>query len=173
MKTFSTVILIIIFLYGLFYFFYVRNPYTFTAEIDGYSVEAWAATATYANDQLHILAGLKDPTGKAKKNMIYIYVIASKPGTYMLSDDQRYNGGNNAGYSYGDKPNQVSFITSSRYTGNIEITELDVTNKKVSGTFAFTAIEILPSGLGTRVAQITEGNFSNIPIKSELKLIGR
>jgi hypothetical protein len=147
-------------------------PYDFSAEVDGYSVDAWAATATYANDQLHILAGLKESIGK-KPGMIYIYVIASKPGEYSLFDDQRYDGGNNAGYAFGDKSNRVNFITNSQYTGKIKITELDVTNKKVSGTFEFTAVEISSGRYGTRVARITGGTFSDIPIKSELTLVDK
>lgn len=173
MKTYSTIVLIAIVIYGLVYFLYIRKPYTFSAEVDGYSVEAWAATATYANDQLHILAGLEDPQGKAKRNMMYIYAIASKPGTYILSDDHRYNGGNNAGYASGDKLNRTNFITNSQYTGKIEITELDTTDKKVSGRFEFATVELLSGGYGTRVARITGGTFSDVPIKSELTLIDK
>lgn len=166
MKPLTFFFLIIILVAGLIYFFYFWKPY-FSAEVDGFSVDAWGAAATYKNNQLHILAGLKESIGK-KPGVIYIYVIASKLGEYSLYDDHRYNGGNNAGYSYGDKQNRTSFITTSQHTGKIKITELDTTNKKVSGTFEFNAVEVSSRGYGTRIAQITEGAFNNIPIKSEI-----
>jgi hypothetical protein len=108
-----------------------------------------------------------------KPGMIYIYVIASKPGEYSLFDDQRENGGNNAGYAYGDKSNRINFITNSQYTGKINITELDVANKKVSGTFEFTAVALFREGYGMQVARITKGTFNNVPIKRELVLIDK
>jgi hypothetical protein len=156
MKTFSTIVILII---GLIYFICDGNSYTFAAEVDGIPVEGYKSFADYSNGLLSIYTLLKDP---AKKGII-IFVNASKPGVYLLnSEDVR---GNHGQYHFGDRDNLTNFLTTSQYTGKCEITTLDLSNKKVSGTFEFVAVQLTSSGYGTRVVNIAKGTFEKIQIK--------
>lgn len=72
-------------------------------------------------------------------------------GEYSLS-------GNNGGSYYirGDNTSipDISYITDSQHTGKVEIVNYDTTNKIVSGTFQFTAVN--KEG---ETVRITEGRF--------------
>lgn len=80
------------------------------------------------------------------------------PGTYSLNTDVTRAGATSS-YAYYVKREltpQNEWITSSSYTGTVTITRLDVTNKVVSGTFQFTALNIYNT---PQPINVTEGRF--------------
>ena len=170
MKTLSTIILVIIFILAIVYFIFGYNSYTFTAEVDGVSVEASKSAAKYSDGLLRIFTLLK---GKDKG--IIIIINASKPGVYSLDDggpDLARNHGQyvvtnsaNVTITNATKENSTVFLTSDQYTGKCQISMLDLTDKKVSGTFEFVAAQLTSSGYGPRVVRITKGIFEDIPIE--------
>ena len=170
MKTFSTIILVIIFILAIVYFIFGYNSYTFTAEVDGVSVEGSRSTAKYSNGLLRIFTVLK---GEDKG--IIIIINALKPGVYSLNEGGQGLTGNHGQYAVtksadvtmanATMENSTTFLTSYHYTGKCQITTLDLTDKKVSGTFEFEAAQLTSSGYGPRVVHITKGIFEDIPIE--------
>jgi hypothetical protein len=160
MKTLSTIILVIIFILAIIYFFYGNETFTFTAEVEGILVEAKDAGVINSGDRLRILIKLKDPIQK-----IIEIDCPSRPGVYSL-DSYKVNE-NRGGYSIGITQDRDMFVTNSHYTGRAEITKLDVSLKKVSGTFEYAAVQVFRDHFGTRVVHITKGAFEDIPIREE------
>ena len=167
MKKYFIIILILILIVGLIYFFYDSGSYTFTAEVDGTPLEGLSSFAEYSGGMLSIFTILNDSGQKG----IIIFVKASETGNYLLSSGTgSIDGQENYGqYHYGDEGNRIIFLSNGQYAGKCKIATLDLSNKKVSGTFEFEAIESIcaPTGYayGTRVVHITNGKFKNVPIK--------
>jgi hypothetical protein len=79
------------------------------------------------------------------------------PGTYLFNTDVTHPNGT-ASYGYYVKRNitpQNEWLTSSIYTGSVNITRIDDVNMIVSGTFQFDAGSIYNSD----VLHVTEGRF--------------
>ena len=167
MKKFFIIIFVLILIAGLIYFFYDNGSYTFTAEVDGTPLEGLSSFAEYSGGMLSIFTILNDSGQKG----IIIFVKASETGNYLLnSETGSVDGQGNYGqYHYGDEGNRIIFLSNGQYAGKCKITTLDLSNKKVSGTFEFEAIESIhtPTGYAysTRVVRITNGKFKNVPIK--------
>jgi hypothetical protein len=170
MKTFSTIVLVIICILAVIYFLSKGNSFTFTAEVDGVSVEGSRSVAKYSDGLLRVFTVLK---GEDKG--IIIIINASKPGVYSLNEGGHGLTGNHGQYAStksadvtmanATMENSTTFLTSDHYTGKCQITTLDLTNKKVSGTFEFEAAQLTSSGYGPRVVRITKGIFEDIPIE--------
>jgi hypothetical protein len=158
MKTFSTIVLVIIFILALIYYFYGSEAFTFTAEVEGIPVEAKDAGVINSGDRLKILIELKDPIQK-----IIELDCPSKPGVYSL--DSYKENENRGGYSIGNTQDRDLFVTNSQCTGRIEITTIDVSLKKVSGTFEYAAVQVFQDHFGTRVVHIAKGAFKDIQIR--------
>jgi hypothetical protein len=79
------------------------------------------------------------------------------PGTYLFNTDVTHPNGTSS-YGYYVKRNitpQNEWLTSSLYTGTVNITRIDAVNMIVSGTFEFDAGSIYNSD----VLHVTEGRF--------------
>jgi len=158
MKTFSTIALVLIIILALIYFFYGAETFTFTAEVEGVPVEAEDAGVINSGNRLKILIKLKDSAHK-----IIELDCPSRSGVYLLNS---YNENENrGGYSIGSTQDRELFVTNNQCTGRIEITELDVSLKKVSGTFEYAAAQVFQDHFGTRVVHITKGAFKDIQIR--------
>jgi hypothetical protein len=170
MKTFSTIILVVICILAVLYFLFDGSSFTYTAEVDGVSIEGSRSTAKYSNGLLRIFTVLK---GEDKG--IIIIVNASKPGVYSLNEAGSDLTGNHGQYAVtksadvkmanATPENSSTYLTSYQYTGKCQITTLDLTNKKISGTFEFVAAQLTSSGFGSQVVRITKGIFEDIPIE--------
>jgi len=79
------------------------------------------------------------------------------PGTYMLNSNVSFP--STFGYGYFVKRKFApldEWVTTTTYTGSVTITKLDMVNKIVAGSFAFTAASI--SNISVPI-QVTEGRF--------------
>ena len=160
MKAFSTIILVLIFIFALIYYFYGNETFTFTAEVEGIPVEAKDSGVINSGNRLRILIKLKDSVQK-----IIEIDCPSKPGVYSLNS---YNGNENRGiYTIGNTQDRDIFVTNNQYTGRAEITTLDVSQNKVSGTFEYVAVQVFRDHFGPRVVHIAKGAFEDIPIREE------
>jgi hypothetical protein len=154
MKTFFIIIFIVLILAAFAYLYNTIGGTNFKADIDGKAFRPNKMNAAYSSGRLHIFAVYiyKDTT------LMTIDLNASKEGTYALNEDNMETGNVGAYLT-----REVSFSTNSRYTGSVTITELDLDNKKVSGTFEFNAVQIYPPG--SKVIKFTDGELKNFPIK--------
>jgi len=124
MKTFSTIVLIVILILALIYLIFGNNSSTFTADIDGGVFKADRGGARYRSGRLNISALHAAPDTTA----VIIDLKATEVGTYLLNDDNPETG-NVAAYYVGKNV----FASTSRFTGSVTITKLDMEEKKVSG----------------------------------------
>jgi len=154
MKTFSTIVLVVIFILVLIYFIF-GNSYSFTADIDGSAFKADRGGASYRSGRLVISVGNAGPDS----TQVMLYVNATKVGTYLFNDDNLQTG-NIALYSIGN--GKIIFTSTSSFTGSVTILDLD--KKKVSGTFVFRAVQVQP--YGSRVVNVTNGAFEDVPINA-------
>jgi len=153
MKTFYTIALIILCIGALIYFVYTSTVPAFTADIDGIVFKADGWGASYSAGRLKINGRHAAPD----TTYVMIDLNAAKVGTYLLNDDDPATG-NVAAYFIG----KTVFATTRRFTGSVAITELDLEGKKVSGTFAFQGVQVVPQG--PTVVNVTDGEFKRIPI---------
>jgi len=157
MKKFSIAVIVIIIVLALAYYFY--NSGSFSAEIDGVSVEALSSVAEYSNGKLSISFLLKE----SGKKTITIKVNALKAGIYPLNSV--VDGGNGAGYACDGAHGRIVFVTNNKNAGIVNLTELDLNSKSVSGTFEFTAHQIVENGFGAQVVRVKMGSFEDVQIK--------
>ncbi len=89
---------------------------------------------------------------------LYIQNITGA-GTFLLNQNTGKYPGQSASYGYYVERRITptnEWITSAHHSGKIEVTKFDLTNKIISGTFEFTALNLY----GTSVPiTITEGRF--------------
>ena len=130
----------------------------FVAKIDGNEFKASAqVVATFYAGTFNITA-LQPSNGET----ISITVSYAQEGTFELSSNTL----SSALYKIND---QVPF-TSHWGSGQIKITELDVENKTVSGTFSFTATHLsyINGTMITETVTITDGAFKNISLATTI-----
>jgi hypothetical protein len=154
MKTVSTVALILLSIVAIIYFIYDYNSFTFKADIDDVAFKGDRGGAHYESHVLQI-AAVHDAPETLK---VVIVLNASKVGTYLLNDDPPRTG-NVAMYGIGG----TVFASTNGFTGSTTITKLDLEEKKLSGTFAFRAVQVSPQG--SKVVNVTNGVFEDIPIR--------
>jgi hypothetical protein len=135
-------------------YFISGNSSNFTADIDGSVFKGNQGIARYASGRLKIVAEHATP----EKTQVLIVLNATKVGTYLLNSDN-IKTENFAAYYIG---NNV-FATTSRFSGSITITKLDLDEKEVSGTFTFQAVQVQPPG--SKVINFTNGAFKDMPIR--------
>ncbi|RYZ19565.1 MAG: hypothetical protein EOO16_19555 [Chitinophagaceae bacterium] len=83
----------------------------------------------------------------------------TQPGTYVLNVNTAKMPGHSGAYAYYVERNitpKYEYITSSTYTGSVNITRVDKANHILSGTFSFTAGEFNSQ---TAPINVTEGRF--------------
>ncbi|MDP2687276.1 MAG: DUF6252 family protein [Aequorivita sp.] len=130
----------------------------FIAKIDGNEFKASTqVVATFYAGTFNITA-IQPSTGET----ISITVSYAQEGIFELSSNTL----NSAFY----KINDQLLYNSHWGSGHIKITELDVVNKTVSGTFSFTATRNIftNNGLITETVVITEGAFKNITLSTTI-----
>ena len=154
MKTFSTIALVVLTIVAVVYIIYNNNEPKFTADIDGGLFKADRVGAHYTSGRLNITA----VHAVTDTPIVAINVKAAKIGTYLLNDDNPETG-NLAVYFV----RKTVFASTSRFTGTITFTELDMEKMEVSGTFAFQAVQVYPQA--STLVSITDGVFKNIPIR--------
>lgn len=154
MKTFYTIVLVVLTIFAIAYIIYTSNEPKFTADIDGSVFKADRVGAHYTSDRLNITA-IRAVTDTP---IVAINVKAKKIGTYVLNEDNPETG-NLAVYFV----RKTVFASTSRFTGTITFTELDMEKMEVSGTFAFQAVQVYPQA--STVVSVTDGVFKNIPIR--------
>ncbi|MGD0591166.1 MAG: DUF6252 family protein [Bacteroidota bacterium] len=153
MKTFLTIVLVIIFILALVYIIFDHKSFTFTADIDGSTFDGNRAKVIYTSGRLKISAF----HAAADSPLVVIDLNATKTGTYLLNDDNSATG--NVAVYFAKKN---VFASNSRFTGSVTITKFDLEEKEVSGTFAFQGVQVVPPGL--KVVNVTNGEFENLPI---------
>jgi hypothetical protein len=155
MKKFFTIVLVIIVILALAYYFYISNSGIVTAEIDGHAFKTNKCGYLYSPGKLYIIAEQDAP----EKITIWTNLNVTEVGTYSLNaDNARIFGGNSAALFIGE----TMFAFNTSLTGSFTITKLDLEEKKVSGTFAFRAIQFQPPE--SKIVNITNGKFEDIPI---------
>lgn len=129
-----------------------------TAKIDGESWKSFTRvtnltkTGTLLGDQFNIIGT------SAGGDIINITILGTEVGDYnfKLSVDSSAAARFTAFYKTSVvSANSENFIANS---GTVSITAIDTQNKKISGTFSFSAIQTTLVG----VAAITEGKFTNL-----------
>jgi hypothetical protein len=154
MKMFSTIVIVLFVILAIIYVVYLYISPTFTADIDGQVFEGdRGGAASYTSGKVQIGAQYIDPD----TTHLIILLNATKVGTYLLNDDNAETG-NFGAYYIGNKV----FASTSRFTGSVTITRLDLEKKKISGTFEFRAVQVVPPG--SKVINITNGVFKDVPI---------
>jgi hypothetical protein len=91
--------------------------------------------------------------------MIIVLYDVTGPGVYQLNTNTSHPNGQSS-YAYYVKRNMTpinEWITSSTYSGSVNITKLDSVNKILSGTFQFDAHSL--SLYDSDVMHATEGRF--------------
>ena len=153
MKTFLTIVLVIIFIWVLAYFIFDHRSFTFTANIDGNAFNANRGKVVYTSGRLKISAF----HAAADTPLVVIDLNAVKTGTYLLNDDDPA-AGNVAAYFI----HKTVFATNSKTTGSVTITKFDLEEKKFSGIFAFQCIQVVP--VGPKIINVTNGVFEDMPL---------
>ena len=153
MKKYFIIALVVIIILALIivihdYFF---TP-TFTANIDGNSFKGNRGIVICKSGKLVISVGASDTA------YFRIFMNATKVGTYLINDGNTETDGF-AEYCIGEN----IFTSTSKFAGSVTITKLDLEKKKVSGTFVFRVMQVKPPG--SKVINITNGVFEDIPIK--------
>ena len=133
---------------------------SFTVEFDGQTFVADQISATILNDVINI-TGFRG----ANQESVTITVFGSSTGTYEL------------GVTVGNLVNSAAYIepnndgsgvwvalTDGTSQGQVVITEIDVENQTMSGTFNF----IGTNGSTSETKEFTNGEFSNIAYVAEL-----
>jgi hypothetical protein len=157
MKKYSIIVLVVIII-NVLLFFILGRTFTFTADIDGNAFNADRSIAVYTSGRFQIMGTQTTPDTAS----VIIVFNATKVGTYLLNGDN-IETGNSAYYYFRGKSN--GFVTDSSNIGNVTITKLDLEEKKVSGTFIFRAIQFVTTG--SKVINVTNGVFKDIPIKTK------
>ena len=126
----------------------------FQVDFDGSTFFADAAEANIEQGQITI-KGLRGTNGE----MVELIVNAASEGTYYLGVTPNNNQVNLGQYSP-DTPNLnawQSINTANQPQGEITITDIDYFNSRISGTFSFTAYNLV-----NETKEFTNGIFDNI-----------
>lgn len=131
----------------------VTSTSLMTATIDGVD---WAAEAAGVLIQVNRIgiSGLA-----ADGSIIVLSLEDNGEGVYELTE----NSLNAGAYTLGDNSNAFTSNTNME-GGRVEITELNLQDSIISGTFFFTGSRALPAG----EVEIEAGEFTNLPIRTEL-----
>ena len=140
---------------------------TFGAKVDG---KLWGPAgfgvvptapilqARYYGDGIIINAGNYSSSPTESEFEIYIKHLTG-PGTYPLNfDTQKYpnEGGSYAYYVLRKLTPVNEWITSSQYSGSVNITLNDTANRIISGTFQFDAMNLYSA---QQLLHVTDGRF--------------
>ncbi len=130
----------------------------FAATINGTAISSgwiWVSNGNPGTGFVEISAGVSD----ASSDGILLQannVVA--PTTVTLNSNASL--GSFGQYSSGPAATEIMYRTDASHTGTITFTQVDATNKLLSGTFTFTALQYSPAG--TPTVNVTNGSFSNI-----------
>ena len=139
---------------------------TFGAKVDGKMWVPRGFGAFPANDILEarlagpteILINARDFSSSPTETEFEILITGvTGPGTYLLNNNVSLPASSSYGYYVKRRLTpENEWLTSSTYTGSVTITKFDITNRIVSGTFQFNALNQYNT---PQPLSVTEGRF--------------
>ena len=145
----------------------------FSASVDGVDWQTDSVSAFLVGDHRDH-SKIMTITGYTSKRVISISLrdTSSGPNDSTMTVRQYLldNWGNAAGFAYGNNrisygPNLIWQQQGVAVSGGANVTASDGVNKRISGTFSFTAkvLVIDSTGLSTDSVNVTNGIFKNVP----------
>lgn len=131
-----------------------NNNYTFKADFNGATWNASSASAQVGGDFISIV-GLKGTQGES----FAFLVEANTPGTYPANVNILAYTPANDEYGYWS----LNVDNPDENTGSITITNIDTTNRTISGTFQFKGYWTDSDVTNIAPIQFTNGVFTNVP----------
>ena len=125
-----------------------------TAKINGVSWKAVARVTRITSGNI-IITGTGETSGE---KIINITVFSTNEGTYKL-DLNPLSLKNEFTASYNPKISTLSDSSYAANSGTVVISKIDISSKKISGTFSFSSKRV-SSPVPT--LEVTEGSFSNL-----------
>jgi hypothetical protein len=132
---------------------------TMTATCNGTPVTFASITASLSSGRFTITGVL--PAQNSSLQEVVLYTNLGATGTVTLNGAST-TAGNTGMYGSGPSTsNLTQYWTDASNTGTMTITTFDATNKVMSGTFSFTAVQFYPNPAPGTVT-VTSGTFSNL-----------